>query len=287
MDIKKVGVVGCGLMGSGIAEICARAGYAVVVSEKDETLLKKGLSSIKSSLSRLVGRGRMEEADKEAALGRIAGTTSLEDFEECQLVIEAVLEDMEEKKKVFAILDRVCQGDSILATNTSCLSVTEMAEVTRHPDRVLGIHFFNPVPAMRLIELVKTVLCSEETLQTAREFGQSLGKSVVVSPDTPGFIVNRLLIPYELDAIRLLESGAVTREDIDQAVVLGLNHPMGPLALADLIGLDILYSSANAQYEEFKDPRYAAPPLLRKMVLDGWIGRKAGKGFYDYPKGKA
>jgi 3-hydroxybutyryl-CoA dehydrogenase len=194
---------------------------------------------------------------------------------------------MEEKKKVFSILDRVCQKDAILATNTSCLSVTEMAMATERPDRVLGIHFFNPVPVMRSVELVKTILCSDETIQTAREFSQSLGKSVVVSPDTPGFIVNRLLTPYELDAIRLLENGVATREDIDQAITLGLNHPMGPLALADLIGLDTLYSIAGALYEEFKDPRYAAPPLLRRMVLAGWLGRKTGKGFYDYPREKA
>jgi 3-hydroxybutyryl-CoA dehydrogenase len=287
MAIKQVGIVGCGQMGSGIAEVCARAGYTVVVSEADEALLKRGLASIEGSLARAVSRGKMTEADKGTTLKRISGTTSMEGFKDCQLVIEAVVENMAEKRKVFAALDGACREDAILASNTSCLSVTEMAVATKRPDKVLGIHFFNPVPVMKPVELVRTILTSGETIAAARDFAQSLGKSVVVSPDTPGFIVNRLLTPYLLDAVGLLESGIASREDIDQAVSLGLNHPMGPLALADLIGLDTLYSISTALYDEFKDPRYAAPPLLRRMVLARWLGRKTGKGFYDYPKDKA
>lgn len=287
MVIKQVGIVGCGQMGAGIAEVCARAGYTVVVSEVDEAALNRGLASIDNSLARAVSRGKMAEADKAMTLKRISGVTGVEGFKNCHLVIEAVVENMVEKKKVFASLDTACQTDAILASNTSCLSVTEMAVATRRPDKVLGIHFFNPVPVMKPVELVRTILTSGETLAAARDFSQSLGKSVVVSPDTPGFIVNRLLTPYLLDAVRLLESGTVSREDIDQAVTLGLNHPMGPLALSDLIGLDTLYSIATALYEEFRDPRYAAPPLLRRMVLARWLGRKTGKGFYDYPKDRA
>jgi len=287
MAIKHVGIVGCGQMGAGIAEVCARAGYTVVVSEVDEALLKRGLASIESSLARAVSRGKMAEADKAMTLKRVSGVIGLEGFRDCDLVIEVVVENMAEKKKVFATLDGVCRKDAILASNTSCLSVTEMAVATGRPDKVLGIHFFNPAPVMKPVELVRTILTGAETLATAREFAQSLGKSVVVSPDTPGFIVNRLLTPYLLDAVRLMDSGTASREDIDQAVTLGLNHPMGPLALAGLIGLDTLYSIASALYEEFKDPRYVAPPLLRRMVLARWLGRKTGKGFYDYPKDKA
>lgn len=282
MKIQQVGVIGCGQMGSGIAEVCARAGYSVIVSEVNDTLLKKGLGYIDASLSRAVSKGKMEAQEKAAIMGRLKGTTKLEDFKDCDLTIEVVVENMDEKKRVFGTLDRVCRPETILASNTSCLSVTEMAMSTKRAGKVLGIHFFNPAPVMKLVELVRTIVCSEETIKTARDFAVSLGKTPVMAPDMPGFIVNRLLIPYELDAIRLLESGVATKEDIDQAVSLGLNHPMGPLALCDLIGLDVVHFVAGALYDEFKEPRYASPILLKKMVLAGQLGRKTGKGFYEY-----
>jgi len=284
MEIKKVGVVGCGLMGSGIVETCARAGYAVVVREVNGDLLQKGLSRLKASLAKGVERGKLAQADMDAALARITGTTSLDDFQGCDLVIEAVLENMAEKKSVFAALDTTLAPHAIIASNTSSLCITEMASVTRRGDKVLGLHFFNPVPVMPLLEIVRTILTSEETLAIAKQFGASLGKTMVVAKDAPGFIVNLLLIPYALDAVRALENGVASKEDIDTAIKLGLNHPMGPFTLLDFVGLDTTLFIADAMYQEFKDPRYAAPPLLRRMVLAGHLGRKSGKGFYDYGK---
>ncbi len=282
MEIKKVGIVGCGLMGSGIAELSARSGYSTMVSEASADLLDKGLAALGSSLAKGVARQKLTEADRDAALGRIKGTTNLADLKDCDLVIEAIVEDMEIKKKVFAQLDEVCPKGAILATNTSCLSIIEMAMATRRPGQVLGIHFFNPAPVMKLAELVKTIATSDETIETARAFAESLGKTAILATDSPGFIVNRLLIPFMLDAIRVLESGLATREDIDHGMVMGCNHPMGPLALVDLTGVDTLFFVANAMFEEFKEPRFAPPPLLRKMVTAGRLGRKTGKGFYDY-----
>ena len=282
MEIKKVGVVGCGTMGSGIAQTCAQSGYPTVVSEVNEGLLNKGLASVQSSLAKGVEKGKMTEADKEATLGRLKGTTSLEDFRECDLMIEVVLENMDEKKKIFAALDKICPPHAILASNTSCLSIIEMAMSTKRPNQVLGMHFFNPVPIMRPVELVRTITTSEQTLDIAKAFSKSLNKTIVVAQDTPGFIVNRLLVPYLLDAVRMLEAGIATREDIDQGIALGLNHPMGPLTLSDFIGLDTIYFIADAMYDEFKDPKYASPPLLKKMIVAGQFGRKTGKGFYDY-----
>lgn len=282
MEIKKVGVVGCGQMGSGIAETCARAGYQVVVSEANEDLLKKGLGRIQASLAKAVERGKLSAADRDAAWGRIQGTTRLEDFAECDLVIEVVIENLQEKKKIFSALDKICSPQAILASNTSSLSITDMAAVTSRPDKVLGMHFFNPVPVMPLLELVRTILTSEETYKTARSFGEGLGKKVIVAPDTPGFIVNYLLVPFALDAVRALERGLATKEDIDQGIVLGLNHPMGPLALMDFIGLDTMLYIADAMYQELKDPRFAAPALLRRMVSARKLGRKTGEGFYKY-----
>ena len=282
MEIEKVGIVGCGLMGSGIAELSARSGYSTMVSEASAEFLDKGLAALGSSLSKGVARHKLTEADRDAALGRIKGTTNLADLKDCDLVIEAIVEDMEIKKKVFAQLDEVCTEGALLATNTSCLSIIEMAMATRRPGQVLGIHFFNPAPVMKLAELVKTIATSDETIETARAFAESLGKTAILATDSPGFIVNRLLIPFMLDAIRVLEAGLATREDIDQGMVMGCNHPMGPLALVDLTGVDTLFFVANAMFEEFKEPRFAPPPLLRKMVTAGRMGRKTGKGFYDY-----
>jgi 3-hydroxybutyryl-CoA dehydrogenase len=281
-NISRVGVVGCGLMGSGIAEACARAGYQVVVREVADELLQKGIGRIRKSLSRAVERGKATSADMDEAMEHIHGTLELADFADCDLVVEAAVENMEVKKEIFATLDGVLPPHAILASNTSSLCVTEMASVTRRGDKVLGIHFFNPVPVMPLIEFVRTILTSDDTMEMAREFGASLGKTMVTAKDTPGFIVNRLLIPYILDAVRIYEDGLASREDIDTAIKLGLNHPMGPLTLLDFVGLDTTLFIADAMFEEYKDPRYAAPPLLRRMVLAGHLGRKAGKGFYDY-----
>ncbi len=280
--IVKVGVVGCGQMGSGIAEVCAVAGYDVLVSEIDHQTLQRGLARIQSSMRRAVEKGKLGEGEFTSALSRIRGTTDLSDFADRDLVIEAVVEVMEEKKKVFAKLDTVCPPQTIFATNTSSLSVTEMAAATSRPARFVGIHFFNPVPVMKLVELVRTDLLDPAVLETARSFAESLGKKVVVSKDSPGFIVNLLLVSYLMEAVRALEMGVANRDDIDQAITLGLGHPMGPFTLMDFIGIDTVYYIANVLYEEFKEPRFAPPPLLKRMVLSGRLGRKTGKGFYDY-----
>lgn len=285
MKIKKVGVVGCGLMGGGIVEVSAKAGYAVTVSEINQQLLDKGISAITNSLTKAVERGKLGEEEKTSALQLIKGTINMEDLKECDLIIEAAVENMELKKKIFSDLDKICPPETILASNTSCLSIIDMAAATQRQEKVLGMHFFNPVPLMKLLEIVRTISTSEETLNTAREFGESVGKTVVNAQDTPGFIVNRLLLPFLLEAVKLLESGMATKEDIDKAVTLGLNHPMGPLRLSDLIGLDTAYYICDAMYEEMKDPRFAPPVLLKKMVTAGQYGRKSRKGFYDYQPG--
>ncbi len=282
MDIENVGVVGCGLMGSGIVEVCARAGYQVTAAEVTTELLERGLGRIRGSMAKAVSRGKATQEQADDALSRIRGTLALDDFSNCDLVVEAAIENMTIKKEVFAKLDRVLPQHAILASNTSSLCVTEMASVTGRGDKVLGIHFFNPVPVMPLIEFVRTILTSDETMETARQFGASLGKTMVTAKDTPGFIVNRLLVPYLLHAVRIYEDGLATREDIDTAIKLGLNHPMGPLTLLDFVGLDTCLFIADAMFDEYKDPRYAAPPLLRRMVLAGHLGRKSGRGFYEY-----
>ena len=284
MEIRKVGVVSCGQMGSGITQVCAQSGYETVVSEINDELLKKGMAGISSRLAREVEKGRLTGQDQAALLGRIHGTTRTGDFAGCDLVIEAATENMDLKKRIFADLDRVCPEKTVLATNTSVLSIMDIAAVTSRPDRVLGLHFFNPAPVMKLIEVVRTIATSEETLKIGIAFSESLGKTPVVAPDTPGFIVNRMLTPFLLNAVRTLEVGAATREAIDAAIHLGINLPMGPLALLDLIGLDTVYAGAVALYEESKDPQFAPPVLLRKMVAAGWCGRKTGKGFYEYNK---
>ncbi len=282
MEIKKVGVVGCGIMGSGITQVCAQSGYQVVVSEINDELLNKGLSSISSFLTRGVERGKVSQQDKDSTLARIKGTTNTKDFSDCDLMIEAAIEDMDAKQKIFAELDKICPKDTTLATNTSYLSVIEIASVTTRQDKVLGMHFFNPVPLMRLLEVVKTIATSDETIEIGKSFGESIGKTVVVAQDTPGFIVNRLLMPFYLDAIRMLEAGIASKEDIDTAVTLGLGHPMGPFALRDLVGIDTTLLGVNAMFNRTKDPRYAPPNLLKDMVAIGWLGRKTEKGFYEY-----
>ena len=282
MEIKKVGIIGCGQMGGGIVQTCTQAGYDVKVTEINQALLDKGLNNIKSNLSRNVEKGRMSKDEMDIIISRIHGTTNLSDFSDRDLVVEAVIENMDMKKKLFSDLDKVCPPNTILATNTSCLSIIDMAMVTKRADKVLGIHFFNPVPVMKLVEVVKTITTSSETIAAGKQFGEKCGKKVVIAQDSPGFIVNRLMIPFILNAIQMMDSGIATKEDIDAGINLGLNHPMGPLALADLIGLDTVYFIANAMYAELKDPQFIAPPLLGKMVTAGWLGRKTGKGFYDY-----
>jgi 3-hydroxybutyryl-CoA dehydrogenase len=282
MDIKTVGVVGCGLMGAGIVETCARAGYSVVVREVNDGLLQAGLKRIEGSLGKAVERGKLAADTRAATWTRIKGATALEDLAGSDLVIEAVVENMALKKEVFSALDRLCPPHTILSSNTSSLSIAEMAAATKRPGQVIGLHFFNPVPVMPLLEIVRALLTGDDTLEFAKSFGASLGKTTIVAKDTPGFIVNLLLIPFLLDAIRALESGKATKEDIDTGVKLGLNHPMGPLTLGDFVGLDTTLFVADAMYEELKDPRYAAPTLLRRMVVAGRLGRKSGAGFYDY-----
>jgi 3-hydroxybutyryl-CoA dehydrogenase len=281
---KTVGVVGCGLMGSGIAEVCARAGYTVIVREVSGDLLERGMARIDGSLARGVSRGKLSEEERAAARDRIRGTTALRDLAGCEIVLEAIIELMEEKKRLFAELEDICPPATIFASNTSSLSITEMAAATKRPARFLGLHFFNPVPVMKPVEMVRGLLTAEETLVQCRAFAETLGKTVVACQDYPGFIVNLLLVPYLLDAVRALERGVASKEDIDEAVRLGLNYPMGPLTLLDFVGIDTTYYIAEAMFSEFKDPRYAAPPLMRKMVLAGQHGRKTGKGFYEYPR---
>ena len=282
MAISRIGVVGCGLMGSGIVETCARCGYDVIVREVNQELLDRGLARIKGSMAKGVGKGKLTAEEMEAAWARIRGTCALEELQASDLVIEAVTENMAEKKAIFSTLDRLCPAHTVIASNTSSMCITEMAAATKRPDKVLGMHFFNPVPIMPLLELVRTIQTSDDTLQVARDVGASLHKTIVVAKDTPGFIVNLLLVPYLLGAVRALENNLASREDIDTAMKLGLNHPMGPLTLLDFIGVDTAYYIANVMYDEFKEPQYAAPPLLKRMVLAGHLGRKTGKGFYDY-----
>jgi len=280
--IKTVGVVGCGLMGSGIAQVCAEAGYAVVVREVSDDLLKKGLGKIESFLSKGVERGKVTPERKAEVLGRLSGTTSLDKLSACDIVIEAVVENLDAKREVYTALDRVCSPATIFASNTSSLSITEMAAVTKRADRFVGMHFFNPVPLMKLVEVVRSPLTSAPSFESAVEFARSLGKAPVRANDRTGFIVNRLLVPYLLDAIRALEEGAGSVVDIDEGMRLGCGHPMGPLTLLDFVGLDTTYYIANIMFDEFRERRFAPPPLLKRMVQAGMHGRKTGKGFYDY-----
>jgi 3-hydroxybutyryl-CoA dehydrogenase len=281
-DVKRIGVVGCGVMGSGIVEVCARAGMEVVYLEASAGLVRQGRSLIEASTLHARERGRLSREERDAALERIRGTTKLEDLSESELVLEAATEDYETKRELFRRLDDVISPDVVLGSNTSSIPIADLGAATKRPDKVMGVHFFNPVPVMGLIELVRSITTAEETVEFGRAFGVVLSKTTVESRDRAGFIVNMLLIPYLNSAVRMLEEGFATREDIDTAIHLGLNHPMGPLQLVDLIGVDTTMFVANVLYEEFKEPLYAPPPLLKRMVTAGHLGRKTGRGFYEY-----
>ncbi len=281
-DVKKVAVVGTGIMGSGIVEVCAKAGCEVVTIEVDDQAMDQGRKRYEKSLATAVERGKLEEGARDEILGRVTSTTDLDAGADADLVIEAVTENLDEKLRVFRRLDEITRDDVILATNTSSLPIVKLAAATKRPDRVVGMHFFNPPPIMKLLEIVRALTTSDETLAFARGMGERLGKTTVLSKDRAGFIVNMLLIPYLNNAVRMYEEGFASREDIDTAIQLGLGHPMGPLTLLDFIGLDTAVYVSEVLFEEFRDPDYSAPPLLRRMVDAGWHGRKTGKGFYDY-----
>jgi len=284
--MKKAGVLGCGLMGSGIAEVCAKAGYETVVREVEEAFLKKGMARLEGSLSRAVEKGKLAAAEKEAIAGRLHGTTALEDLRDCDIVVEAIVENLDAKKETYAALDRICKPETIFCSNTSSLTITEMSAATSRPDRFAGLHFFNPVPVMKLVEVVRTIATSAETEKTVLEFARSLGKEPIRAQDNSGFVVNRLLVPYLLDAVRALEEGVGSREDIDKGMELGCGHPMGPLKLLDFVGLDTTYYIAEIMFNEYREKRFAPPPLLKRMVLAGRLGKKSGRGFYEYGEGK-
>ncbi len=282
MTIHKVGVLGAGLMGSGIAQTCAQSGYETLVGEVDQAFLTKGMQRIHSAWESMVSKDRLTATQAEEYKARIHGTLDLADFADCDLVIEAVIEKMEEKIRIFTALDHLLRPEALILSNTSSLNITQMGAVTKRADKVCGLHFFNPAPVMKLTEIVQTISTSEDTLEQVRQFAHSLGKTPVLAKDTAGFIVNFLLIPYLLAAIRMLENGMASREDIDTAMKLGCGYPMGPFTLLDYVGLDTTLWAAEAIYEEYKDPLYAPPPLLRRMVLSGMTGRKSGRGFYEY-----
>ena len=282
MAIEKVGVVGCGLMGSGIAQVAANAGCQVTVREVSPQLVEKGLQSIDKNLQRLVDKGTLPQAERDTVRRRLKGTTNLEDLKDCDIVIEAIIEQLPAKRELWNALDKICPKATIFASNTSSLSITEMATFTQRPDRFLGLHFFNPVPVMKLVEVIRTIATDPKVNEEVVAFAGRLGKTPVQTTDRTGFIVNRLLVPYLLDAVRALEEGVGSVEDIDNSMKLGCGHPMGPLALLDFVGNDTTYYIANIMFDEFKEKRFASPPLLKRMVLSGWNGRKAGRGFYDY-----
>jgi len=282
MAIEKVGVVGCGLMGSGIAQVAANAGCQVNVREISPQLVEKGLQSIDKNLQRLVDKGTLTQAQRDEVRARLRGTTNLEDLKDCDIVIEAIIEQLPAKRELWGALDKICPKATIFASNTSSLSITEMATFTQRPDRFLGLHFFNPVPVMKLVEVIRTIATDPKVNEEVVAFAVRLGKTPVRTTDRTGFIVNRLLVPYLLDAVRALEEGVASVEDIDNSMKLGCGHPMGPLTLLDFVGNDTTYYIANIMFDEFKEKRFASPPLLKRMVLSGWNGRKSGRGFYDY-----
>jgi 3-hydroxybutyryl-CoA dehydrogenase len=282
VTIKKVGILGCGLMGSGIAQVSAQAGFDTVVVEVEQKFLDKGMSGIDKSLGKFVEKGKMTAADKDSCLSRLKGSTSLKDLAQCDIVIEAITENPQIKKETYSAIDSIVKKEAIFASNTSSLTITELSMATARPKQFVGLHFFNPVPLMKLVEVVRTILTSDETFNTAFEFAKKVGKEPVACRDNSGFIVNRLLVPYLLDAIRAHEEGVGSIEDIDKAMQLGCGYPMGPFTLADFVGLDTTYFITDVMFNEYREKRFAAPPLLRKMVLAGRFGRKNGAGFYDY-----
>jgi 3-hydroxybutyryl-CoA dehydrogenase len=286
MEIKKVGVLGCGLMGSGIAQVSATAGFDVTVLEVEQKFLEKGFVGIEKSLTKFaergVEKGGITAQQKDAIRARLRGTINKADLAECDLVIEAIIENADEKKKMYASLDGIVKQDAILASNTSSISVTELLTAVKRPERFIGLHFFNPVPLMKLVEVVRTIATADDVYEAACEFGKKLGKVPIRTSDKTGFIVNRLLVPYLLDAIRAYEEGVGAIEDIDNAMKLGCGYPMGPFTLLDFVGLDTTYYITQVMYDEFKERRFASPPLLKRMVMAGWYGRKSGRGFYDY-----
>jgi len=282
MDIQKVGVVGCGLMGSGIAQVAAMSGFHVVVREVNDQLLDKGMGIIEKSLQKFVEKNQLTDVEKKNTLARLKRTTAVSDLKDSDLVIEAITENPKLKKELFAELDKLCPQHTILASNTSSISITEMAAATRRPERFLGLHFMNPVPLMKLVEVIRTIQTADEVFETGVGFAEKLGKVPVRTWDRVGFIVNRLLIPYLLDSIRALEQGFGSIPDIDKSIHLGLNHPMGPFTLLDFVGLDTTLFIAEIMFDEYREPRFAPPPLLKRLVTAGWNGRKAGRGFYDY-----
>lgn len=282
MAIRKIGVIGCGLMGSGIAQTCAQSGYETIVREVAQEFLDKGMARIHGAWDMMAKKNKLTEEQVRENKGRLTGTLDLKDLADCDIVIEAVIENMEEKLRLFPALDNALKPEALILSNTSSLNITQMGAVTKRADKVCGLHFFNPAPVMKLVEIVRTINTSDETINTVREFAVSLGKSPVVAKDTAGFIVNFLLIPYLLAAIRMYENGLASKEDIDTAMKLGCGYPMGPLTLLDYVGLDTTLWAAEALYEEFKEPLYAPSPLLRRMVNSGMLGRKSGRGFYEY-----
>src|SRR3954466_2404924 len=281
MEIKKVGVCGCGLMGSGIAQVAAMAGFDVVSLEADQKFIDKGFAGIQKSLNKFAEKGTLKESP-ETVFGRLQGTTNAPDLAECDIVIEAIIENVPDKKALYSRLDNILKKDAIFATNTSSISVTELLTATKRPERFVGLHFFNPVPLMKLVEVVRTIATDEQVFETAFNFARKLNKIPVRTSDKTGFIVNRLLVPYLLDAIRAYEEGVGSIEDIDWAMRLGCGYPMGPFTLLDFVGLDTTYYITHVMFDEFKERRFAAPPLLKRMVLAGWYGKKSGKGFYDH-----
>jgi 3-hydroxybutyryl-CoA dehydrogenase len=284
MQIRTVGVLGCGLMGAGIAQVCAQSGYKTIVREVEDSFLKKGLGRIDKFLSDGVAKGKVTQAARDTAMGNLAGTTKIEDLAPCDIVIEAIVENIDEKKESYSAVDAVVGSNTIFCSNTSSLCITELAATTKRPDRFAGLHFFNPVPIMKLVEVIRGLSTTDQTYQTVFSFSQSLGKEPITAPDRPGFIVNRLLVPYLLDAIREYESGLGTLEDIDKGMKLGTGYPMGPFTLLDYVGLDTTYYIANIMFEEYREARFAPPPLLKRMVLAGRLGKKSGRGFYEYDK---
>jgi 3-hydroxybutyryl-CoA dehydrogenase len=286
MTLRKVGVLGAGLMGAGIAEVAAKSGYDTIVREVSDDLASKGLARIESSMAKAVEKGKLTAVERDAARARLSTTTMLSALADCDIVVEAIVENLDLKKETYRELDRLCKPETIFCSNTSSLTITEMSAATRRADRFAGLHFFNPVPVMKLVEVVRTIATSDATAEAVFAFAKSLGKEPIRTHDNSGFIVNRLLVPYLLDAVRALEEGVGSKEDIDKGMELGCGHPMGPLKLLDFVGLDTTYAIAEIMFQEYREKRFAPPPLLKRLVLAGRYGRKSGRGFYEYGGGQ-